>query len=153
MNADQKLEELFIVLPEPRTLPASTVHTVSLGKMLFVSQALPFGDGGRLVSPGRVGVEVRIDAARLAARAAIIVALSSVKCACGGTLDRVHRIVHLEGAVASGADFQDHEKVIDGASELLVSLFGKQGQHTRNVFGVVSLPQRACVSLSLTVSL
>ena len=152
MNYDAKLKELYIELPLPRSVTLGTAHAVKSGKLLSLGSCLPFADG-RLVAKGRVGIEVRPDTARQAARTAIIQALAIIATESGGTLNRVMQVIRLDGFVAAGGDFRDHEKVIDGASELLVSIFGPAGRHTRNVIGCVSLPMEACVSLSLLVEM
>ena len=152
MDYDSKLAELFIDLPEPRTLPAGVVHAATSGKLLWIEGLLPFAEG-RLVAKGRVGVEVLLDTAQKAARAALVQGLSVLAEEGKGTLNRVRRIVRLTGEVASGPDFTEHEKVLAGASELLVNLFGKQGEHVRRAVGVASLPQGACVQLSLLVEM
>lgn len=152
MNYDAKLAELYIDLPEPRTLTAATVHAVRSGKLLYLGGCLPLADG-RVVARGRVGVEVRLDTARQAARAAAVTALAVLAAESGGTLNRVARIVRVDGCIASGADFHDHEKVIDGASELFLTIFGPAGRHARTVVGCTSLPGEACVSLALIVEM
>ncbi|MBI4212302.1 MAG: RidA family protein [Deltaproteobacteria bacterium] len=150
MNPDQKLAELFIDLPEPALPPTGVVHVARSGKMLIVGEALPISDG-RLMAKGRVGLEVRLDVARQAARAATIQALAMLAKECGGTLTNIKHVVQLDAMLAASHDFRDHAKVLDGASELLIQLFGTQGHHTRRAVGVMSLSQDACVSISLMV--
>jgi len=148
MNFDDKVEELFIDMTEPPPEKGASVGAVRSGKYLFVSGVLPYASG-RIQYPGRAGVEVRLDVAKLAARAAAVMALSIARQELGGTLNRIKRIVKVEGYVACGADFADHAKVIDGASDLFAQIFGPQGKHVRNVVGVSSLPQNSCVELSV----
>lgn len=147
MAFDDKLEELFIDLPEPPEDVGNTLGAVRVGKMIHVSGTLPLV-GGRIQYPGRVGIEVRTDNARLAARAAGMLALALVRRELGGSLNRVRRVVRVDGYVACGADFEDHAKVVDGASELFVQIFGPFGKHVRIAVGVASLPRNACVEIS-----
>lgn len=148
MNFDDKVENLFIDMTEPPPTKGASVGAVKSGKHLFVSGVLPYASG-RIMYPGRAGVEVRLDNAKLAARTAAVMALSIARKELGGSLNRIKRIVKLEGYVACGADFADHAKVIDGASDLLSEIFGPYGKHVRNVVGVSSLPQNACVEISI----
>lgn len=148
MTFDEKLEELFIDMTEPPVARGSVVGAVKSGKTLSIVGALPFASG-RIQSPGRAGVEVRVDAAKLAARAATVMALSYAWKEFGGTLTKIKRVIKVEALIACGADFRDHAKVADGASELLAQIFGPYGKHARSVAGVTSLPQNACISLSI----
>jgi enamine deaminase RidA (YjgF/YER057c/UK114 family) len=148
MSFDDKLDELFIDLPEPPPDLGTTIGALLVGKTLSVCGALPFSEG-RIQHAGRAGVEVKADTAKLAARIATVMALAMAKRALGGTLDKIRRVVRLDGFVACGADFRDHARVIDGASELLVQIFGPSGKHVRNAVGVTSLPQNACAMLSI----
>ncbi len=146
MTFSDKLEELFIDLPEPAPDRGNAVAAMKVGKLLHVGGVLPFAEG-RLQFPGRAGVEVRLDNARMAARTAAVQMLAIVARELG-SIDKVRRVVRLDGLVASGADFSDHEKVVDGASELFVQLFGPFGKHVRTAAGAASLPRGACVQLS-----
>lgn len=148
MTFDDKLDELFIDMTEPPLERGSVVGAVKSGKTLAVIGALPFVSG-RIQNPGRAGVEVRIDSAKLAARAAAVMALSYAWHELGGTLNKIKRALTLEVLIACGADFRDHTKVADGASELLAQVFGPSGKHARSVAGVTSLPHNACISLSI----
>lgn len=148
MNFDDKLKELFIDLPEPPLEVSNAVRAVSVSKLLQVGGILPSAEG-RLQYAGRVGVEVKLDQARLAARMAAILALAIAKRELGGTLNKIKRVIRIDGYVACGADFRDHIKVVDGASELFVQIFGTQGKHLRTAVGAVSLPQNACVEISV----
>ncbi len=148
MNYDDKLEELFIDLPEPPSEIGCAKGAVSVGKTLYVGGALPLAEG-RIQYPGRAGVEVKLDNARMAARAAGVMALSIARKELGGSLNGIRRVVRVDGFVASGADFRDHAKVVDGAGELFVQVFGVNGKHVRNAVGCSSLPANACVELSV----
>lgn len=149
MNFDEKLAELFIDLPEPPTEPAGQVWSLQVGKLLHVAGALPFSEG-RIQHPGRAGIDNKLDTARLAARLAAIQALAMASRELGGSLSKIRRVVRVDGYVACGADFRDHGKVIEGASDLLMQVFGPMGKHLRSAVGAVSLPGNACVQLAMT---
>lgn len=148
MNYDEKLEELYIDLPEAPANVGNTLATIRVGKLLYVTGVLPFSEG-RIQYAGRVGVEIGQGNARLAARMAAVMALAMARKELGGSLKDIKRVVSMEGFVACGAEFRDHTKVLDGASELFVQVFGTNGRHTRTAVGVLSLPQNACVELAV----
>lgn len=152
MDFDAKLAELFIDLPEPAPPAAGTVSAVHVGKLLYVSGVLPFSEG-KITSKGRVGLEVRLDNAKLAARIAAVNALAIMWKEFGGTLNKVKRIIQVTGYIASGGEFRQHFKVLDGATELFSQIFGNAGKHTRNAVGCTTLPNDACIELSLIVEL
>ncbi|OGQ22767.1 MAG: hypothetical protein A3I05_05925 [Deltaproteobacteria bacterium RIFCSPLOWO2_02_FULL_44_10] len=149
MDFDAKLQELYIDLPEPISSPLGIVPFHRIGKILFLPQTFPFAEG-KLIAKGRVGVDLRLDTARLGARAALLSSLGILQ-AHLRTLNKLKQFLHLDGFIVSGADFQDHEKVFDGASDLLRQIFGKVGEHSRNILGVSSLPRGAAVCVSLSV--
>lgn len=149
MDFDERLEDLFIDLPEPTQPVGFGVHAVRTGKILYVGGVLPRLEGKML--KGRAGIDVTIDAAKLAARAAMVNALAVIRQELGGTLNKVRRIVQLSVLVACGVEFKDHYKVIDGASELVGQIFGASGKHARIAAGAVSLPDNATVELSMIV--
>ena len=152
MDFDDKLEELFIDLPEPPPDLGAAVGAATVGKLLHVGGVLPFAEG-KVQHQGRAGVEVRLDSAKLAARIAAVMAIAYARRELGGTLAKIRRVVRVEGFVACGADFRDHAKVVDGASELFAQIFGPHGKHVRTAVGVASLPQNACVMLAVTFEL
>lgn len=147
MNIDDKLEELFIDLPELAVDAGHTLAALQVGKLLYVAGALPFSEG-RIQFPGRVGVEVRLDNAKMAARMAAICVLAAAKRELGN-LKSIRRVVRLDASVACGVDFKEHAKVVDGASELFTQVFGSNGKHVRSLTGASSLPQNACVEISV----
>ncbi len=148
MDFDDKLAELFIDLPEPPTESGNSVWAVQTGKLLYVGGCLPFSEG-RIQHPGRVGVELKVDTAKLAARIAAIQILAAANRALGGTLNKIRRIVRIDGDIACSAEFRDHGKVIEGAGELFAQIFGAYAKHIRHAVGVMSLPQNACVQLTV----
>ena len=150
MNYEKRLEELFIELPEVPVLVKAAVPGVVAGKMLYISGQLPFSDG-KIVLKGRLGLEISLDQGMMAARYALLSALSIIRQSLG-SVNKVEQMVQMSGFVASGGDFKEHEKVLDAASNLLHEIFGSAGKHSRIVVGVNSLPQNACVELALVVA-
>jgi len=152
MNIDDKLEELFIDLPEPPADLGSSVGAAIFGKLLCVGGVLPFSEG-RIQYPGRVGVEVRLDNAKMAARLAAVMSVAVARRELGGSLSKIKRVLRVDGFVSCGADFRDHQKVLDGAGEFFVQVMGQKGRHVRTAVGASSLPQNACVEIAVTFEL
>ncbi|GGD57868.1 RidA family protein [Croceicoccus mobilis] len=136
-SIDKRLAELGIKLPEPAAPVASYVAAVEHGGLLHVSGQLPFIDG-QLVK-GRLGESVTLDEGVAAARACGIMILAQAKAALG-SLDRVERVLKLGGFVNSTGDFIDQPKVVNGASDLMMEVFGDMGRHARSAVGVPILP-------------
>lgn len=151
MDFDAKLEELYIDLPEPARTMGNVVHAVQTGKLMYISGVLPFSEG-KIAAKGRVGLEVRLDKAKLAARIAAVNALAVISKELG-TLNKVKKIVDVTGFIASGGDFKEHFKVLDGASELFSQIFGNVSKHTRSAVGASCLPQDSCIELSLIIEI
>ncbi len=151
MTAETKLAELGLTLPTPAAPLGAYVPTVRAGQLVFVSGTLPMKDG-QLLFTGRLGAEVTLEQGYAAARQATINALGSLRAEIG-SLDRVKRIVRVEGHVASAAGFTDQPKVINGASELLGEIFGAAGAHARLAVGANELPLGAPVEVALIVEI
>jgi enamine deaminase RidA (YjgF/YER057c/UK114 family) len=145
---DKKLEELGIELPTPAVPIANYVGFVRTGRLLFVSGQLCLGDG-ILVAKGKLGPQVTIEQGQAAARACAINLLAQVKAALGD-LDKVVRVVRLGGFINSAPDFLDGPKVMNGASDLMVAVFGDKGRHARTTVGVAVLPADAAVEVEGT---
>lgn len=145
---DRRLAELGLTLPQAAAPVAAYVPTVLAGHLLHVSGQLPFKDG-QLVT-GRVGADVSLGDAQDAARACALMVVAQVKAALGD-LARVRRIVKLGVFVNSTADFTDQPKVANGASELMVALFGDAGRHARSAVGVPVLPLGAAVEVDAVI--
>jgi enamine deaminase RidA (YjgF/YER057c/UK114 family) len=143
--AEQRLEDLGIRLPRPPIPLGAYVETVQTGSLLFVSGTVPSEDG-TLRFPGRIGDDLSVEDGRQATRLAALNALAAVR-AHLGSLDRVRRVVRLGVSLATAHNFREHAKVADGASELLLNVFGADKASTRLVFGMTSLPIGACVVL------
>jgi enamine deaminase RidA (YjgF/YER057c/UK114 family) len=143
---DKKLEEMGIVLPTPAAPVANYVGFVRSGRLLTVSGQLCFGSDGKLVATGKFGAGVGVEDGQRAARAAAINVLAQVRAALGD-LDKVTRVVRLGGFMAVEPSFVDIAKVMNGASDLVVSVFGEKGRHARSTVGVAALPLNAAVEV------
>ena len=152
MKVEQRLKELGIELPAPPAPVANYVRYVQAGNLLFVSGHGPSRDG-KFVYTGKVGAEVSLEDAYQAARLVMINCLASMKEALGD-LDRVKRIVKLLGMVNAVPEFGDQPKVINGASDLLVDVFGSEiGKHARSAVGMGSLPSQITVEIEMIVEI
>jgi enamine deaminase RidA (YjgF/YER057c/UK114 family) len=142
------LESLGLTLPTVPVPIAAYVNCVRTGNLLFLSGGLPI-DGDRKVI-GKIPTDVTIEQGYEASRMVILNRLAVIRDEIG-SLDRVKRIVTLNGFVNSTADFYDHPKVINGASELLIEIFGERGKHSRTALGVPALPLNVAVEINLIV--
>ena len=145
-QVDKKLADLGIVLPTPASPVANYVPFVRTGSLLFVSGQICFDGQGKLVAKGKVGGNVSIEDGQKAARACAINLLAQVKAALGD-LDRVARVVRLGGFINSEPTFLEGPKVMNGASDLVVEVFGDKGRHARTTVGVAALPADATVEV------
>ena len=151
-KAEEKLAALGLELPVAAAPVANYVgHTVS-GKTVFISGQLPFKDG-RLLVTGRLGGGVSIEDGYAAGRQCGLNILAHLKAACGGDLDRVSRVLRLGGFVNCTPEFTDAPKCVNGASDLMVAVFGDDGRHARAAVGVASLPAGAAVEVDAIVEL
>ena len=148
-SPEQRLEQLGLTLPAVAKPVGAYCPAVLTANWVFVSGQLPIVEG-RLLCDGKVGAEVDIAGAQKCAHQAALNALAAAADAAGG-LDRIKRIVHLRVFVNSAAGFVDQAGVANGASELLVDVFGSAGQHARAAVGVAELPLNAPVELELIV--
>ena len=145
---DRKLEELGLTLPQAAAPVAAYVPTVLANGMLHISGQLPFKEGALV--KGRVGDDVSLEDAQEAAKLCALMLVAQMKAALG-TLGRVERIVKLGVFVNSTGDFTDQPKVANGASDLMVALFGDAGKHARSAVGVPVLPLGAAVEIDAIV--
>jgi len=143
---DQRLKELNIDLDEASIPAGSYVPYVTTNNLVFISGQLPFING-ELKIKGKVGENVSIDDAIRMSEACAKAILSQLKAACNGNLDKVKKVVKLGGFVASSPDFTDQPKVINGASDLIVKIFGDKGKHSRFAVGVAALPLNVPVEI------
>lgn len=143
---EKKLSELGIVLHTPPAPVANYVGSVRTGNLLVVAGQVCFDADGKLVAKGKLGGGVSMEDGQKAARACAINVLAQVKTALGD-LDRVARVVRLGGFINSTPDFLDGPKVMNGASDLMVEVFGDRGRHARATVGVAALPADAAVEV------
>ncbi len=143
---EKKLQEIGITLQEPRAPMANYVPYVRTGNLLTVSGQICLGTDGKLVAKGRLGDDVAIEDGQKAARACAINLLAQVKAAVGD-LDKVVRVVRLGGFINSAPSFSDGPKVMNGASDIMVAVFGDKGKHARSTVGVAALPADAAVEV------
>ena len=144
-TVEKKLSELGIVLAEPAAPVANYVAFVRAGNLLMVSGQICF-DAGKLVAKGQLGGGVSTEDGQKAARACAVNILGQVKAALGD-LDKVARVVRLGGFINSAPGFGEGPKVMNGASDLMVAVFGEKGRHSRTTVGVAALPQDAAVEV------
>jgi enamine deaminase RidA (YjgF/YER057c/UK114 family) len=149
MSYELRLKELGVELPAAPKPVANYVPVVRVGDLLFLSGVLPSKEG-QLVITGKLGAEVSIEQGVAAAKLAGLNALAIVKSETG-SLDRVKRIVKMVGHVASASGFTDQPLVLNGASDLLVAVFGEAGRHARVAVGAAELPRQAPIEIELIV--
>ena len=145
-SVEQKLASLGITLPTPAAPIANYVAAVKSGNLLTVSGQLCFGADGKLVAKGQLGGAVSMEDGMKAARACAVNLLAQVKAAVGD-LDKVTRVVRLGGFINSAPGYGDGPKVMNGASDLMVEVFGDKGRHARSTVGVSALPAEAAVEV------
>ena len=143
---DARLAELGIEIATPAAPQANYVPFVISGNLVYVSGQVPVVDGEARFK-GKVGDDVDVATAAQAARACAMNLIAQVKAACDGDLDRVTRVVRLGGFVNATADFTEQPQVINGASDLLVDVFGDAGRHARFAVGAGSLPLGVSVEI------
>ena len=148
MSVADRLREMGLELPPPFSA-GSYVSAVSAGDLVFVSGSGPQLPGGGFVT-GKVGADIDVDQAKEAARLCALASLTALQSEIGD-LERVTRIVKLLGFVNSAPGFEEQPKVIDGASGLLISLFGDRGRHARSAIGVAELPFNIAVEVEMVV--
>jgi enamine deaminase RidA (YjgF/YER057c/UK114 family) len=143
---DARLAQLGIALPPAVPPAANYVPWVRSGNLLFIAGQVPVMDGKDRFA-GKLGAGVSIEEGQQAARLCAINVLSQVKGALEGNLDRVVRCVRLTGYVNCTPDFGDQPRVINGASDLMVEVFGEAGRHARAAVGNASLPRNVAVEV------
>ena len=139
MNFEDKIKELKIILREAKEPVGSYVATKISGKLLFVSGQISINSSGELIK-GKVGKDLTTDEAYKAAERCGLSIVAQVKKACDGDLSKIKSCVKLTGFVNSIEEFTDQPKVINGASDLIASIFGDAGMHTRAAVSTNSLP-------------
>lgn len=149
-NTLAKIEALGLKLPEVPAPVASYVNCVRSGNLLFLSGGLPINEDRKIL--GKVPSSCSVDDAVAGARIIILNRLAVIKDAIG-SLDKITQIVSLTGFVNSDPDFYGHPQVINGASDLLVEIFGERGKHSRTALGAAALPLNVAVEINLTVEI
>ena len=139
MNYDEKLKELNINLPEAKAPVGNYVAAKVSGKILFISGQISIDDNGQLIK-GKVGKDLDTEAGYEAAKRCALSIVAQVKKACGNDLSKVKSCIKLTGFVNSTEDFVEQPKVINGASDIIASIFGDAGMHTRAAVSTNSLP-------------
>ncbi len=139
MNYEEKLKNLNLKLPEAKAPVGNYVATKISGKMLFVSGQISIDESGQLIK-GKVGKDLDTDAGYNAAKRCALSIIAQVKKACGDDLSKVKSCIKLTGFVNSTDDFIEQPKVINGASDLIASIFGEIGMHARAAVSTNSLP-------------
>ncbi len=149
---DARLKELGIEIAEAAAPVANYVGYVQTGNLVFVSGQVTV-EGGQFKYKGKLGAEISVEEGQAAARLCATNIIAQLKSACGGDLDRVQRIVKLGGFVNSAPDFTDQPKVINGASDLMVEVFGDKGKHARAAVSAGSLPMGVAVEVDAVVEI
>ena len=149
---NKRLTELGIMLPTPSKPVANYVPWVRTGNLVFISGQGAVKDG-KIEYTGKVGDTLSIEDAVASARLTAINVLAQLRDACGGDLDRVKRIVKLLGFVNCTPTFGDQPKVINGASDLMVEVFGEKGRHARSAVGAPALPFNLSVEVEAIVEI
>ena len=139
MEFENKIRELKINLPEAKPPVGSYVATKIVGNLLYISGQISISENGELIK-GKVGKDLSVDDGYKAAERCGLSIISQAKVACNGDLSKVKSCVKLTGFVNSTDNFSDQPKVINGASDLITSIFGEAGMHTRAAVSTNSLP-------------
>lgn len=147
MTAEENLQRLGFALPEPPAAVGAYVTWVRTGNLVLTSGQLPW-QNKIMLSPGRLGEHVWLEDGYRAARQAALNAIAQLKAATGD-LEKVRRIVRLEGYVHCAPGFRDHPKVLDGASDLFLQVFEERGKHVRIALGIPDMPLNACIQLGV----
>ena len=139
MDFENKIKDLNINLPEAKPPVGSYVATKVVGNLLYISGQISISANGELIK-GKVGKDLSVDDGYKAAERCGLSIISQAKVACNGDLSKIKSCVKLTGFVNSTDDFSEQPKVINGASDLIASVFGKAGMHTRAAVSAYSLP-------------
>jgi enamine deaminase RidA (YjgF/YER057c/UK114 family) len=148
-NIENKIKDLGLQLPEPPKPLAAYIPAKQVGNLVFTAGQLPMVNG-EIILKGLLGQDAEIDPAYNAAKICTLNALSAIKGVIGD-LDRIKQVVRVVGYVASVPMFTQQPAVVNGASELLLEIFGENGKHARSAVGMAVLPLNAAVEIELTV--
>lgn len=142
---ETRLSELGLTLPEAAAPVANYVPFTVVGGLVHISGQVSRDASGLIL--GKLGAGTDVEAGAAAARTCALQLISQLKAACGGDLERLVQVVKLNGFVNSAPDFTDQPKVINGASDLMVEVFGDRGRHARSAVGVAALPLGVAVEV------
>jgi len=151
MSIESRLAELGITLATPRPPQANYVSAVTTGNHVYLSGTGPYRPDGTIMT-GKVGDTATLEDGQAAARLTMLALLANLRAEIG-SLDRVKRIVKLLGMVNCTPDFQQQPEVINGASDLLVEIFGERGRHARSAVGMAALPRNITVEIEMIVEI
>ncbi len=151
MTVEETISQLGITLPSPPAPAGSYVPVVVSGSLAFVAGQIPM-EAGQVKFKGKLGKDLSLESGQQAARLCTINALAQLKAALG-SLDRIKRFVKVTGFVSCDPTFTDQPKVINGASDFLVQVFGEKGRHARAAVGVSSLPLDSAVEVEFIVEI
>jgi len=143
---DKKLEDLNIILPEPKAPVGAYVATKIVGKLLFISGQVSIDKNTNLIK-GKVGKDLNLDQGYIAAKRCGLGIIAHAKKACNNDLEKIKSCVKLTGYVNSTDNFIDQPKIINGASDIIAKIFDKKGEHTRAAVSVNSLPLGVAVEV------
>ena len=146
MSYDDKIKELKIELPEAKAPVGNYIATKISGKMLFISGQISIDENGQLIK-GKVGKDLDTESGYNAAKRCALSIISQVKKACNDDLSKIKSCIKLTGFVNSTDDFTEQPKVINGASDVIASVFGDAGMHTRAAVSTNSLPLGVAVEV------
>lgn len=144
-NIDARLAEIGIALPDVPAPAANYLPFVVTGNLVYISGQISRDENGLLT--GKLGAGTDVTAGQAAARSCALALVAQLRAACGGDLDRLVRVVKLTGFVNSAPDFTDQPAVVNGASDLMVEIFGDRGRHARAAVGVAALPLGVAVEV------
>ena len=139
MTINDRIKKLDIILPQAKPPVGSYVATKITGNLLFISGQISIDENGKLIK-GKIGKDLSVDDGYNAARRCGLSIVAQAKEACDGDLSKIKSCIKLTGFVNSTNDFTDQPKVINGASDLIASIFDKAGMHTRAAISTNSLP-------------
>jgi len=150
LSYEERAKSIGVKIPQPATPVGAYLLAVQAGTLLFTAGQGPVKDGA-LVFKGKVGRDLTVEDAYEAAKLAALNCLAAARSVLG-TLDKIERVVKVNGYVNSAPGFTDQAKVMNGASDLLVQLFGEKGRHARTSVGVSELPQNIAVEVDLVLA-
>ena len=146
MFVENKIKELNLILPEPKSPVGAYVATKFVGKLLFISGQVSVDSSGKLIE-GKIGKDLDMKQGYVAAERCGLSIISHAKKACNGDLEKIKSCVKLTGYVNSTNDFKDQPKVINGASDIIAKVFDEKGEHTRAAISANSLPLGVAVEV------